>query len=337
MASAVIENLIKPDSFIAANHDSVSEIENQTHSIAVRNLSKSAKESGPFKSSFSLIELPGDLILLILHILPIKDILNLRLVCLMLQRIIDSDPDLQSLISYEKLKIMPGQNNIPLNDLKFDYTDQKLSVEVNNNLCLWKLTHTPLKQTLPWINHLIVKNGKPEELLELFNQLKENQRLTKIYLLNCELDADASNSLKQLQNPSFSRIPDFYCSDLKTLNCESPSYGPHLYKLESNQESEYSIDRFVTKDSDRIALKKFSEQFERESPSGEKILENLESLKSVIKTGIISSIWFSAVMPVHGTNSSFSKNHTALAVTTFISMNPQHPSISAALNQALNQ
>jgi hypothetical protein len=255
----------------------------------------------------------------------------------MLQRFIDSDQELEPFISYEKLKIMPGENNIPIDDLKFDYTEGKLSVEVNNNLCLWKLTHTWLNQTLPSITYLIVKQGKSDELLELFNQLKETQRLTKIYLLNCELDANALNSLKQLQNPSSSRIPDFYCSDLKTLNCEPPSYGHNLYMLESNQEAEYSIDRLLTKDSDRVALKKFSEQVDMESPSGEQIVQNLESLRSVIKTGIISSIWFSAVMPVNGTNSSFSKNNTALAVTTFISMNPKHPAISAALNQALNK
>jgi hypothetical protein len=337
MASAVKDKPVKADSCIAAKPDSASETQNQTNNIAVRNLSQSANESSSLKSPLSVTQLPGDPIALILHQLPLKDILNMRVACSMLQGFIDSNHDLQPLISYQKLKAMPGQYTIPIDDLKFDYTDEKLSVEVSNNLCLWKLTHTPLKQTLPWISHLIIKKGKPNELLELFNQLKENKRLTKIYLLNCEVDAEALNSLKQLQIAFSSRIPDFYCCDLKTFNCEPPSYGPHLFMLEPNEAPEYSIERFVTKESDRIALKKFSDQVEKESPSGEQIVQNLESLKSVIKTGIISSIWFSTVMPINDTTSSFSKNNTDLAVTTFISMHPHHPAILAALNHALNQ
>ena len=278
-----------------------------------------------------LIQLPSELLILTFLQLSIKELLQMRLICSEFKTLIDTNPELQAYIAFQFLQETKLRWNISMEDLKVDYTNKKLSIEVNNNLSLAKLTQTNsalplLTRILPWISHLIIKKGQSNELLELFTQLKKTQRLTTVYLLNCEIDGKAMQALLELstRNP-----PYFYFCNVKTVDCELPLANSHLTVIDSNKAADYSIEKFVTKESDRIALNELSSQVENESSSSDLIVQQFESLNATIKADIIASIWYSYLMTGTNTCVPISKK----SVSSFVSSSPHHPAVCAALKQ----
>jgi hypothetical protein len=290
---------------------------------------------------WQFLELPEDLLVFILLQMPIEGIGKMAEGCHQLKKLIDTNEELQSYIACEKLKSLQTKCNIPMEDLKVDYTNKKVSVEVGNNLCLWKLTQKngalpKLHQTLPWISHLIVKDGEPNELIELFWQLMENKRLTTVFLLNCKVNSDAMQALSDLEAHSSvnNRSPYIYICNLNTSNCELPSNSAHLSIIDPSKASDYCIEKFVTTESDRIDLNELSKQVENDNSPSDLIVEKLESLNSAVKTAIILSIWYSTVMPTQDAGLPISRNALDRKVCSFVHSNPHSPAISAALKSA---
>ncbi len=287
------------------------------------------------------IQLPDDLLVRILGQLPIKEIEKMAQCCHQLQQLINTNDELQSYIACEKLKALQTECNIPMGDLRVDYTNKKFSVEVGNNLCLWKLTQKngalpKLHHTLPWISHLIVKDGEPNELIELFKQLKENKKLTTVFLLNCEMSPEAMKALSDFHafSSNCQRPPYLYLCNLKTSNCELPQSDLPLCMIDPSKASDYCLEKFVTTESDRIDLNELSNQVENDASPSDLIVEKLGSLNSAIKTLIIMSIWYSSVMPAKEAGLPISKKAVDHRVCSFVFSNPHSPAISAALKSA---
>lgn len=287
---------------------------------------------------WQFLELPEDLLVFILLQLPIEEIGKMAEGCHQLNKLIDTNEELQAYMACEKLKTLQIKCNIPKGDLKVDYTNKKVSVEVGNNLCLWKLTQKnaalpKLHQALPWISHLIIKGGQPNELIELFGQLMENKRLTTVFLLNCEVNSDAMQALSDLEAHSSvnNRSPYIYICNLKTSNCELPL---HLCIIDPSKASDYCLEKFLTTESDRIDLTELSKQVENDNSPSDLIVEKLESLNSTIKAVIIMSIWYSSVMPSKEAGLPISQKAVDNRVCSFVSSNPHSPAISAALKNA---
>jgi hypothetical protein len=301
--------------------------------------------SPPSFSQLQLDQMPHELLLEILLLLPIENLLAMRLVCNPFKDLIDGTPELQVRIAYHLLQKMQPNCYIPLDDLKTDLTQNKLSVEVNNNLCLWKLTQDTsslpqLNSTVSWINHLIVKNAKPKELTKLFTKLQENKRLLTLYLLNCEVDSEALTFLKllQIRFADDQKFPIFYFCDLKAIDCELPiefsTASSNIVLIESNRATAYSIERFLSEESDLIAAREFDLQVQNESSSGELVLKKMEALKSAIKAGIVSSIWHSKLMSQDSLT--ISKSLMQRVVKAFVVEYPHHPAVRAAAKKNLS-
>jgi hypothetical protein len=301
----------------------------------------SANSLGPL----SRLHLPHELSLEVLLGLPVANLLTSRLICRYYRDFIDNTPELQSRITHHFLQTVLPSCNIPLDDLKIDLTHNKLSVEVGNNLCLWKLTQKTssvprLNRAVPWISHLIIKNAESTELTEIFTQLRETKRLSTLYLLNCAIDSEAFHCLKSLQTSEEDRrIPVFYFCNLLTVGFELPVklsiQSSNIVFIEPDKASAYSIERFLSEESDWIAAKEFDRHIQNDSFPGEVILKKMEELKPIVQAGIVSSIWYSKLMPVVGEDSPTPNSLILRRVQTFIIENPHHPAIKAASQKNL--
>jgi hypothetical protein len=344
-----------PNQFFS-NPASVSETQELVHTVVLLFLKKingipDCKEIEYCKkviaplSELQFIQLPQELSLETLLLLPAEDLLKMRSICKYYKTFIDSSPELQTKIAHRYLQKMQPECHIPLNDLKIDMTHHKLSVEVDGNLCLWKLTqkssHPELNKTIPWISHLIVKEGKQKELTELFTQLQQSTRLVTLYLLNCEVDSKAIEALQLLLIPNDQGLkpPVLYLCNLRPIACELPSQlsnsSSNVVMIDSSKTGEYSIEKFLTKESDWIDLKELDSQVQNESFSGEWILRKMKEMHPIIQTGIISSIWHSKLTPTSGATPQISRNVIRKKVFDFVSDEPHHPAVRVAVRKNL--
>ncbi len=292
----------------------------------------------------SLIQLPSELSLFILRGLPIQDLIATRSSCDHFYTFIDTTPELQVEIAHHYLQKVACKCNIPLNDLKFALASDRLIVEVNNNLCLWKLTQNTsslpqLHRTIPWISHLIINNGKPKELTKLFTHLYQSKQLVALYLLNCEVDSEALRALQYLHDLTADnqRPPIFHLSNLTPMNCTLPAPFLNLAQesIDPSQANGCSFERLLTQDSDLVALKDLDQQVQNESSSKELVLQKMEALKPAIKAAIISSIWYSTLMPNTRNTFDSSINLIQRQVVVFITQWPHHPAVRAAIRNNL--
>lgn len=295
-------------------------------------------------SQFEFSQLPAEIALETLLFLSVADLLKIRQMCTHYKTLIDTTPEIQVKIAHHYLQTMQSECNIPLDDLKLDLTNHKLSVEVNNNLCLWKLSQNSsstipqLSGTIHWISHLIVKDGKPKELMELFMQLfEQSNRLLTLYLWNCEVDSGAVEVLQSLQL-SEARFPVLYLSDLKSMDCSFPATlsipSSRLVMVEPNRADEYSIERFLTQESDQNALSELEQHVLDESFSGEQVLWKMKQLPQIIQARIVSSIWHSKL--AEAAESRLCSNRFIWQqVEIFISKAPHHPAVRVAVRNLL--
>jgi hypothetical protein len=291
-------------------------------------------------------QLPTELSSEILFLLPIEDLFRMQYICKQFKSFIDTNPKLQIKIAHHYLQTMQSKCNIPIDDLKIDLTNNKLSVEVNNNLCLWKLiqntssTSPQLNRTIPWISHLIIKNGEANELTELLIQLQgQTKRLLKLCLLNCEVDSKTIERLQKLLPSEHNlRPPVLYLGNLKPSDCELPSQlsmlSSHVVIIDPDKVNNYSIERFLTEESDVIALSELEQQFQNESLSGELILKKIKELHPIIQAGIVSSIWHSKLSPSTET-APISIHSIQLRVYSFVCQEPYNLAVQGAVKHNL--
>jgi hypothetical protein len=310
-------------------------------------LEKKTPEIDPLSPS-RFIQLPPEISLEVLLLLPVEDLLRLRHTCTSYKTFIDNTPELQSRISYYFIQKVKPECHILLEELRVDLTCNKLSVEVGNDLCLWKLTHKTdsmpqLNITIPWISHLTIKGGEPNQLTTLFKQLLESNRLTTLCLLDCKIDLETWELLKSLQNSSHDdkNIPVFYFCNLHTAGFELPAelstLSPNIITIEPSKAFEYSMERFLTQESDWIAVKEFGQQVQNDSLPGEVVLKKWQELKPILRAGIIHSIWYSKLMPLAGEDLPTSERLIQKQVKAFIAEDPHHPAVRAAAQKNLEK
>lgn len=299
-------------------------------------------------SRVQFLQFPIELTLETFLHLPMKDLLTMRLVCQHYRKFIDSQPELQARIAFHFLQNMLPKWNISIDDLKINLTNNKLTVEVNNNLTLFKLiakspsSYPLLKKALPCITHLIIKNGKPNELKELFEELLQSQQLTSLTLIDCEVDSKASEFLQLLVSSDLQdrrKLTVLYLCNLKPSNYQLPQYfsdsSSKIVFINPDKAGEYSFEGFLTTEADLIALKELEQKVQIESSSSEIVLKKLKALTPSIKDAIISSIWHSTLMPASADLQKISKKLINREVYAFVSESPHHSSIIAAISKIL--
>jgi hypothetical protein len=293
-------------------------------------------------SNLQLKQLPKELSLETFLFLPVEDLLKMRRVCKDYRDYIDSSPKLQTKIAYDYLVKRQPKANISLDDLKMFLTDHKLSVQINGALPLWKLTKE-LSPAIPWISHLIIKDGKKNELTDLFKQLKQSKRLTTLYLLNCQVDSNSINALQSLipLDGLKTKSPVLYLCNLTPVEGELPQQlltsSPNVVIIDANKASEYSIERVFTKESDLKDLKELDSQVENENLTGELILKKMQEINPVIMAGIISSIWHSKLTSPTESSTIFSKDVIQNKVFDFVADQPHHYVVGSAVKKNLDE
>jgi hypothetical protein len=291
-------------------------------------------------SQLQLTQLPPEISFEILKFLPIQELLTTRLVCKHYQNLIDNGSSLQSKITYYSLIQKQSKCNIPLDDLKMYVTHDKLSVEANGNLCLWKLINEPeLNDAISRVSHLFIKNGEPKELTLLFTKLLQNNRLSVLYLFNCELNAVALEKLHSLLTPEDQNLRPLllYLCNLRLSGCEWPSHwsgSDNVKMIVADEGDEYSIEKILSKDSDLQDVFEFEKQVHNEELPAETIVKKMMKLNPVIQAGIVSSIWYSILIPTSSmTAPAPTKNIVKRLVFNFIFANPHHAALKAAISK----
>lgn len=267
-----------------------------------------------------LLELLPEITLKILLLLHDNALLQMSQVCKYYKTIADTNFEIRNKIvkiAHHYLQTTTRQCNIPTDDLKTDLTNDTLSVQVGNDLCLWKLTKsftstTPqLNWAMRWTSHLIIKNCQTKQLSKLFTQLHGDNRLLKLYLLNCQIDSKTEETLQSLQT---------FTHSLETVIAPNPA-------------NEYSIERLVTTPLDLIALNELMQQLQDESTSGEQILNKIKELQPIIQAGIVSSIWHSTLSPIESASLPSKKEVIQQKVNSFILQAPHHPAVHVAVEK----
>lgn len=344
---SIQEKFLKiPDQFFSSP-DSIFETQDHVRAVVILYLQKiegipdskiraDCKKAVAPLSHLQFIQFPRELSLEIFLFLPVEDILKIRFACTHYKDFIDSSPVLQTKIAHHFFLLMQPKANIPLDALKIGMAHHKLAVEINENLNLWKFSQR-LSQAMPWISHLIIKDGKANELAELFRQLQQSKRLVTLYLLNCEVDSKAIDALQSLITPDALDLKPvvIYLCNLRPAACELPSQlstaSSNVVIIDADKAIEYSIERFLTKESDRIDLEELNSQIENEYFPREAILKKMKEMNPIILAGMVSSIWYSKLAPTTQDILPVSKRMIQRKVFEFVSDQPHHPAFSAAV------
>ena len=261
--------------------------------------------------------------------LPLSELLNMRTICHYYKDMIDNSPLLQRRIAHEYFQKMHPKCNIPLHDLNYCLMNNRLAVQINSNLTLWKINQS-FSRALPWVSHLIVKDGSSPELKELFTHLEQNPRLISLSLINCEVDSECTIELQNLLNSS--KSPITYLSKLTPVGCELPldltTPSESLLLIDPAKAETYSLEKFLSDESDVIAIKEFEKAVSNNKASSQEVLEALDAMKPVIQSKIVTSLWYSRIM---NTSNVFDSPAMIQRKTRdFIRENPHHPALIAA-------
>ena len=274
--------------------------------------------------------MPRELLVEIFMCITVPDLLNVRLSNKALKEIIDNNSSLQARIAHFAMEKNGVKLNITSEELRYYLIDDKLSVEIKNSLCMWKVNRY-LPRALPWITHLIVNDAEAAELKELLTHLIYSKRIAALYLCNCKFDQDSFALLLDLtERQNSDRNPII----LYLYNCKLPPEKTissfQVVQLDENEKNKFTIEQFLGTESDKIALNEFETIVSSDEISTEEVMAYAQSLKPWMQLPIISSIWYSAVMSPEkdGQNSPREIRQQAW---DFLNRNPHHAAIIAAI------
>lgn len=271
--------------------------------------------------------LPGDILAGIFMHLTVPDLLKIRLSNKTLKGIIDGNSSLQTLIAHFAMEQNGVRYNITSEELKYYLINNKLSVEIKNSLCMLKMNEN-MSRVFPWISHLIVNDIRPKELKELLAHLAGSKRISILYLCNCECDQECLTLLHDLTERQ-NRDPII----LYLYNCKLPLEmvsSFQVVQLDENEKNEYTIERFFSTESDKIALNEFETMVTSDDTSTEDVIAYAQSLKPWVQLPIISSVWYSAVMNPEK-DAQKAPREIRQQAWDFLKHNPHHAAIIAAI------
>lgn len=284
--------------------------------------------------SSNLSDQPDELLVCQLSYLRVTEFISLCFVSRRFKEFINNSPALQPRIIHQYLHKRHHLANIPIDDLKYDLRDNRLAIQIKNDLSVYHLVND-LSLALPWTNSLIINACKAASLKNLLNVLVKSKSLTTLILKNCELDTDCISILRQLQIPKDTRMapPLFFYNVSVSTDEDMASYSVLLEKVNSikpEDANKYSIEKLDGEETDIASLEKFESLVVNAEDSSETVLEAFDLIRDVIRSGIINSIWHGAILKPHEDPTETPMEMIHAKVRTFISECPHHPAVLTA-------
>ncbi len=285
----------------------------------------------------TIFRLPDELLLEIFSTLSIPELLENRKICPYYLHLIDSSYILQTRIAHHYLIKNVHLSNIPIDDIKYVFHENRLAIDIKNALSVLDLADK-LGRVVPWTSHLIVRDcDDASQLHRLLSLLKDNRRLTTLSLMNCELDDQCISDLQELQQAKDEncRLPNFNFCNVKASNSTSlpdllSSASERIRVIAPEDENEYSLEKFQIEEADIASLNEFELIVSnREAPSIN-VLEVYDSMKESIKREIVSAIWYSVLMDTSEDSKPVPFNQISLMVREYIANNPHYPAVISA-------
>lgn len=286
-------------------------------------------------TNFQYLNCPVEIHLDHLKLLPVPQLVRMREVNRYFRDLVDSSFQLQTRIAHHYLTVMQHKSNIPIDDIRYSLKNDSLALEIKGDLGVHHLSRE-LARVVPWISNLIVKGCKPDQLKVLLTQLKDSQRLTTLYLRDCQVDADCVRLLQDLQKNGKQeyRVPVIYLCNVENRDTDSPMTLPlnsheKIKIIASADASVYSLERFQGDEADLNVLSEFERQVSNYQVKTNNVLEIFDSMSYVLKTEIISAIWHGILMDPTS-ESTVPTSRISHRVRSYIAEYPHHPSLISA-------
>lgn len=275
--------------------------------------------------------IPAELHLAVFEYLPVRDMLNMRLVCRELKELIDSCPILQRQIAYNKL-VKTQHLTLPVDTINHAFVQNRFAIEIKNDLPLAHLT-MELSCTFKRCSHLIVKNCNPNALKQLFDFLSYDNSLLTLTLINCTLDEENISQMLSLldkKTEEIAPIKIYFCNASapnRKLNAKLYETSSHRIEIISDEKvHEYGVETFLHHAELHKTVRDFEEAVRDYETKGEKVLEVFDAMNEHAKASITSSIWYSALMNFKSDGSP-PLEQIQKDVRKYIAQFPHHPAV----------
>ncbi len=290
----------------------------------------------------TVFRLPDELLLEIFSTLSIPELLEKRKICSYYKHLIDGSYLLQTKIAHHYLIKNVHLSNIPIDDIKYVFHENRLAIDIRNTVPVFNFADK-LGRVVPWTSHLIVRDCDASASHRLLSLLKEHRRLTTLSLMNCELNDQCISDLQELQQAKDEncRLPHFNFCNVNTSNGMGlphplSSASERIRVITPEEANEYSLEKFQSEESDIASLHEFEHMVLNREVASINVLKAYDSIRDVIQRGIVSSIWYSAIMDPDGaTQVPFEE--IQLRVREYISSNPHHPAVINGVTSCKNE